>query len=528
MEPRWFARGGRHRLGALLGLGIALAVAACGGQSDAPPSLVEEGFFGAAAGDEPNAVLAARDVLVAGGNATDAAVAYYFAAAVTYPAAVSLGAGGVCVVYDAEVNKAEALEFLSPLAPSHQDDRRPVAVPALPRGLYALHSRYGWLRFGQLVTPAEALARFGHRVSRSLASDIALAGPALQAEADLAALLGGKGEGADLTQLDLAATLTQIRTRGVGEFYTGGLGRRLVEGARAAGTDLDFAALEAYAPAWRATADLPVGFDIAHAAPPPATGGAAALAAFAMIDAAGGPPADGADRLHLTIEAGLRALAERGAWQGGDGAAALDLERLGTLMAGFRADAATNPASLPNPPVAVRENPTAAGFAAADRFGDAVACVVTLNNLFGSARIAQGTGVLLGAARRVASPSLTPIIVANHNAREVQFVGAASGGVAAPTVMAGVLAGLFQGGLGLAEAVRQPRAVPLGEPNLVVPEPEVDAATREALARRGHSLTEPYGIGRINAIHCAEGLRNRPDTCVAVSDGRGFGLAVGG
>jgi gamma-glutamyltranspeptidase/glutathione hydrolase len=94
--------------------------------------------------------------------------------------------------------------------------------------------------------------------------------------------------------------------------------------------------------------------------------------------------------------------------------------------------------------------------------------------------------------------------------------------------MAGVLAGVFQGGLGLADAVRQPRAVPLGEPNLVVPEPGVDAATREALARRGHGLTEPFGIGRVNAIHCVEGLRNRPDTCVAVTDGRGFGLAAGG
>jgi gamma-glutamyltranspeptidase/glutathione hydrolase len=528
MEPPWSGRPVRRPLGIALALGLALAVTACGGRSDAPPTPVEEGFYGAAAGDEPNAVLAARDVLVAGGNATDAVVAYYFAAAVTYPAAVSLGAGGVCVVYSAEANKAEALEFLSPLAPARQDDRRPVAVPALPRGLYALHSRYGRLRFGQLVAPAEALARFGHRVSRSLASDIALAGPALLAEPDLAALLGGKGEGADLIQLDLAATLTQIRTGGVGEFYTGGLGRRLVEGARAAGTDLDFDSLAAFAPTWRVTADLPVGFDLAHAAPPPATGGAAALAALAMIGATGGPPADGADRLHLTIEAGLRALAEREAWQAGDGAAALDTERLDRLMAGFRADTATDPASLPNPPVAVRENPTAAGFAAADRFGNAVACAVTLNNLFGSARIAQGTGVLLGAARRVASPSLTPIIVANHNARELKFVGAASGGVAAPTVMAGVLAGVFQGGLGLADAVRQPRAVPLGEPNLVVPEPGVDAATREALARRGHGLTEPFGIGRVNAIHCVEGLRNRPDTCVAVTDGRGFGLAAGG
>lgn len=506
---------------------LAFALAACGGQSDAPPSPIDEGFYGAVVGDEPNAVLAARDVLVAGGAAADAAVAYYLAAAVTYPAAVSLGAGGVCVVYDAQANKAEALEFLAPLAAERKTDVRAVAVPALPRGLYALHSRYGRLRFGQLVAPAEALARFGHRVSRSLASDIALAGQALQAEPDLAALVGGKGEGADLIQLDLAATLTQIRTRGVGEFYTGPLARRLVDGARAAGTDLDGAALAAFAPVWRTPVDLPVGFHLAHAAPPPGTAGVSALAAYAMIERAGGPGGAPGQRLHRAVEAGLRALADRAAWAG-DGAQALDADHLTTLMAGYDDARATDPATLPTPPAAVRENPAAAGFAAADARGGAVACAVTLNNLFGSARVAEGTGVLLAAARRVAAPSLVPIIVANHNAREVQFAGAATGGITAPPIMAAVLADVFQSGQGLGEAIARPRAVHMGDPPVVVPEPSVDDASRAALEQAGHSLTEPFDLGRVNGIHCAEGLRNRPDTCVAVTDGRGFGLAVGG
>jgi gamma-glutamyltranspeptidase/glutathione hydrolase len=197
-------------------------------------------------------------------------------------------------------------------------------------------------------------------------------------------------------------------------------------------------------------------------------------------------------------------------------------------MAGFDRNKATSPASLPTPPAAVRENPAGAAFVAADRLGGAVACLVTLNNLFGSARIAEGTGVLLAAARRVESPSLVPIVVANHNAREVLFAGAATGGIAAPSVMAGVLAAVFDDGTSLRDAVAAPRIAHFGAPNVVVPEPDIPDDVRDALAGLGHTLTEPYELGRVNAIHCSEGLRNRPDTCTAVTDGRGFGLAVGG
>lgn len=503
---------------------LALALAACGGPTDAPPVPVEEGFYGAAAGDEPRAVLVARDALVAGGNAVDAAVAYYFAASVTYPAAVSLGAGGVCVVYDVRTNGAEALEFLAPVAAERVAGRRAVAVPALPRGLYALHSRHGRLRFGQLVAPAEAMARFGHRVSRALAFDIGVAGDALLAEPALAKAFDGLAEGDTFVQLDLAATLTQIRTRGVGEFYTGALARRLVDGARTAETDLTAEALVAYAPVWRPVSSLEIGFAEGHAAPPPDTAGVSAFAALVMARGA----ARGGDRAHLRIETSLRALADRSGWNADGGASALDPDHLARLMADYRADRATDPATLPTPPRAMRENPSGAGFAAVDRDGSAVACAVTLNNLFGSARFAQGTGVLLAAARGPGAASLVPIVVANHHSREVLFAGSATGGIAAPAVMAQVLAGVLDDGATLAEAIAEPRVLHFGNPNVVVPEPGLPEAVRDGLAERGHDLTEPYELGRVNAIHCAEGLRNRPDTCAAVTDRRGYGLAVGG
>ena len=58
------------------------------------------GFLGGVVADEPRAALVGRDVLSAGGNAADAAVAVAFAMAVTLPSRAGLGGGGVCVAYD--------------------------------------------------------------------------------------------------------------------------------------------------------------------------------------------------------------------------------------------------------------------------------------------------------------------------------------------------------------------------------------------------------------------------------------------
>ncbi|MGE4063961.1 MAG: gamma-glutamyltransferase [Rhodospirillaceae bacterium] len=105
----------------------------------------------------------AREVLQAQGTAADVAAAVGFTLAVTSPASAGLGAGGVCVTRDAD-GRLEAVDF---------------RTARLPRGLLALHAKFGNRPWSSLVVSAETLARFGFSVSPALARDLETYGQAL-------------------------------------------------------------------------------------------------------------------------------------------------------------------------------------------------------------------------------------------------------------------------------------------------------------------------------------------------------------
>ena len=113
--------------------------------------------------DEPRSALVGRDILSAGGNAVDAAVATYFAMSVTYPGAATLGGGGMCVVSRGQDDAVEAIDFRPAL---FAQGGRAVMIPGAVRGMFALHARYGRLKWEALLLPAERLARFGNPVQR--------------------------------------------------------------------------------------------------------------------------------------------------------------------------------------------------------------------------------------------------------------------------------------------------------------------------------------------------------------------------
>src|SRR5579872_1368938 len=224
-------------------LGICLAaLAACGalggGSTTNPANVAPTGFAGAVAADEPRAAEIARDVLASGGSAADAAVAGYFAMAVTLPSTAGLGGGGTCLVNDKPDKTVEAIMFL-PLAGSGGQ----IGLPLNVRGMALLQARHGTAHWSALLGPAQRLAQQGMPVSRALARELATAGSKLSADPNLAQIfLGADGqplhEGDTLTQPDLASLLSQIRASGPGSFYNGQAAARLLDSAQTANLPL--------------------------------------------------------------------------------------------------------------------------------------------------------------------------------------------------------------------------------------------------------------------------------------------------
>ncbi len=231
-----------------------------------------------AAAEDPQAVLVARDILSAGGNAADAVVAMSLTMAVTLPSAAGLGGGGACASWSPKTDKVQVVEFMAG-----------GGLPAIPRGLFALHAKYGRLRWEAVVNPAESLARFGAPVSRALISDAVASGPVA---GEALPMLRNRQEGDRMEQPELAALLGKLRVRGAGDIYVGETARDLVKAIGAVGGQVTLEQLRAYTPTVGPGHSIAAGNNTAVAtAPATAIAGGTAAAAetvFVALDGDGG------------------------------------------------------------------------------------------------------------------------------------------------------------------------------------------------------------------------------------------------
>lgn len=428
-------RAGRRRAGAALAGAVLLS--GCSDVSslvkDARTRLVgapnpyQAGYVGDVVADEPRAAMAARDVLARGGNAADAATTLALALSVTLPSRASLGGGGVCLARDARSRTPRAFQFLPHPGTGTQADR-PAAVPMLLRGIVAMQAAQGHVQFRDLVQPATNLARQGVQVSKALADDLAVVATPLLADAQAASVFGnGQGGvlaiGDTLVQPQLAATLDGI-ARGDGtEMYTGALG-------------LTFAAAADDAHAGITAADL-------RAAVPQTTDPLTL--------------ADGATTVSFAPDAG------------GTAAAA----QYGRLQSGGAVSGAGGVL------------PASTSFVVTDAQGGAVACALTMDNLFGNGRIAPGTGIVMAASPASHPLPLLPAAIAQRGSAPVAVV-AASGQADAAAEAASALYQAVHGG---------------------------NAA----------SITPATAQGRANVIACPNGTAS---SCTVHTDQRGAGLAL--
>jgi gamma-glutamyltranspeptidase/glutathione hydrolase len=326
--------------------------------------------FAAASADESLAAEIGRDVLQNGGNATDAAVAMYFAMAVTLPSAAGLGASGACIVHDAKTRAGESFVFAPQAAPGAIKGVS-FMVPVGPRAITLMHIRHGKLRWEQLLAPAERLARNGFPVPRALSRDLQAGASLLGADSE-ARRIYGKGTGTAITEgdvwspLDLAASIGVLRQRGGQDFFSGNLARLMSEQVASMGGSLPLDTLRNALPKAGPPESVSNGGYKVYVAPAPMAGASA--------------------------------------------------------LAGWN-----NQPAPPNASTAVPTNSDGiSGLAAVDADGNAAACSLSMGQLFGARMIVPGTGILLG-AMTADSAAVSPVVIGNPNNGEFRFVGAGGG-----------------------------------------------------------------------------------------------------
>ncbi len=345
------------------------------------------------------------------------------------------------------------------------------------------------------------------------------------------------GEGENLVQPELGSIISQIRTRGPGDFYDGGVAQRLIESAQSAGMQLSAETLRAAVPQAVDAIVIESGGQAAYFTPPPADGGLVAAQLLALLSQTKDwREASASERPHLFAEASMRVSAERSHWLQPGGASAsapaalLAEAHLGDLMNGYSPDRATSASALNPPPAPSHaENPWAASFVVVDKQSNAVACNVTMNDLFGSGRVVPGTGVILSPPPNQAGQdpfNLGPVLVTGRDNASFYFAAAASGGVTAPTAIAQVFLNSFIDKQPLDRAVAAGRLHHNGEPDVVFHEPNTDQSVLQSLTSQGHGLQQADILGRVQAIWCPEGVESLKSGCQSDADPRGDGLSI--
>lgn len=530
----------------------AMLVAGCSNLFNDDPEVKRGtiGFLSGALGvisvEEPQSAIIARDILSSGGSAADAAAAIAFSLTATMPSSASLAGGGMCIVRDDRGDIPDVIDFLPRAAKlSGGNVARPSSVPAMPRGVFLMHSKYGKLKWEQIVAPAENLARFGFQISRAFATDLAKVSGPLIRDKEAARVFRRPdgsivGEGDALRQPDLAVTLGRMRLRGVGQFYNGPEAQQLVQAVQDAGGNITIEELRDYRPTFRTPVSFPWEKNtVWHFAGPPAAGGAVAaeMMAILMYDKRF-EDANPDEREHLLVEAAKLAFVNRMKHLQPDGTYTIDAAQLVTddhlEVQEDRIDAAAAIplAELIDNPVNWPETPAAVSFAVLDTFGGAAACTLTLNNIFGNGRMVPGFGFMLAAAPDDRGRTYTPVgpaLLTSEYHNHAYMAAASSGGVTAPTSMINVIARAAAGPQSLREAMTAPRVHYAGAPDKVFVEAEMPKERVDELRALGHNVALTKSIGSVTAVYCPSGVPNKAGIlCLSASDPRGHGIALGG
>ncbi|MRG59181.1 gamma-glutamyltransferase [Agromyces sp. CFH 90414] len=573
------------------------------GRPDATPVATSVGSGGAVSSVDASASRVGIEMLRSGGNAADAAVATAAALGVTEPYSAGIGGGGYFVHFDAETGTVSTIDgretapagmptdaFIDPatgapyrFSPELVSSGVSVGVPGTLATWERALERFGTKGLKQALHPAIQLAKHGFPV------DETFRGQTLDNQARFAAfpdtaelfLPGGDAPqvGTTFRNPDLADTLSLIAKRGTDAFYEGPLAAEIADVVQHPRKD---PASPLPAPPGTLTTDDLAAYEVVEQEPthveyrgldvygmaPSSSGGTTVGESLNILenhDLSAESPEATTQSLHLFLEATARAFADRNAYVGDP--AYVDVPTATLLSQDFAdaRDCTIDPDAASVRPVpagaldavgcaavafeehADTENVSTTHLSVVDKWGDAVAYTLTIEQTGGSGMTVPGRGFLLNneltdfstvynesdpnriePGKRPRS-SMSPTIVTEGG--EVRYVLGSPGGATIITTVTQILLNRIDLGMTLPEAVAAPRA---SQRNAAVTpaEPEFIDAYGAALGAYGHAFT-PSGDRFTSAaqIGAAATIEVAPDgTMTAAAEpvrrGGGTGLVV--
>jgi gamma-glutamyltranspeptidase / glutathione hydrolase len=370
-----------------------------------------------AATSHPLATLTALEILRAGGNAVDAALATVAVLGVVEPQMT--GIGGDCFVLYSKAGSAvpialngsgrapmkatvdwyrangiRSIEIQTPHA---------VSVPGAVDAWCRLHADHATKDLAELMEPAAKFAEEGHAVTPRVAADFAASFPKVMADPDCGRVFAPAGRaiglGETMKQPALAKTLRLIGKKGRAGFYEGAVAEEIIAKLQRLGglhTMEDFALQRCDYVAPISTKYR--GYDVFEC--PPNGQGLAALMILSTLAGydIGGKGTSDADRIHLLAEAAKAAYAVRDAYFGDPKQVDVAVGRYlsddyaNATRAHIRLDRAGDPVAWDARDAIHKDT---VYFCIVDRDGNAISFINSLFHDFGSGILAPKSGVLL-------------------------------------------------------------------------------------------------------------------------------------
>jgi gamma-glutamyltranspeptidase/glutathione hydrolase len=492
------------------------------------------------------------EILRAGGNAIDAAVATGFALAVVYPQAGNLGGGGFMLIRLAD-GRTHFVDYrekapAAATASMYLDGQgnvienaslvgyKAIGVPGSVAGMVYAEKAYGKLTISQVMAPAIKLARDGYPLAWQDAKDFQDEDLAKFPESRRIFQRDGNyyKQGEIFRQPELARTLERI-AQNPDDFYRGAMARELAASMQKGGGLITAEDLAHY----EAKEREPIrgtyrGYEIISA-PPPSSGGIALIEILNILE--GYDLVKAGDRsaasVHLTVEAFRRAFYDRAEFLGDPDFSKIPVAQLIDKKYGAAWRESIDPAhasvskdlkrpaifseleqyaSQHSQPLVVREPAHTTHYSVVDSDGNAVAVTTTLNDSFGSRVTAEGLGFLLNDemddfAAKQGVPNLYGLIQGPANAigpgkrplsamtptmvlkdGKLYLVLGSPGGARIISTVANILMGVVDYGMNIQEAVNAPRFHNQWLPDVVNVEQWFPSDTVRLLEQMGHKV----------------------------------------